>query len=432
MNRRLLVLAAMLLSLAARTLSAQELATDAERSYRQLRKSHDTQTQLLAERWYGAIKLQVWTDATGKFSTTAKYLEHDPDFAWVKLRIIQGSGDERVVREVTIPVSKLSKVCQARVRRIGVLAEKVAAAVTEEEEQGSEVLDNGGEMSDDSSGGRNRSDAGLAGLDAEQVQAEGRDPRATSDPRQSRDPRQARDPRTYLPAEGASGSESAVAPAGGGSTLPALRAPVPSDRVAALPAVSPASDPRSSASAPAGPAEPAEPGAPPNLPDSDPWRTDYYVFRANFTVGADGTISVNEPWPGMVRMQELSVRAKHNYDQLVGRAARMTPTSFLEMPELGEVGEFMWEATVAQPVGAEAAWTEVLGLPPLPEPLKIEFRLDNERGAGPWQQLAVGDRVRFVGRLIGFAGHNVWVAAIRFPADQPASPAAPSRDPRRR
>jgi len=37
-----------------------------------------------------------------------------------------------------------------------------------------------------------------------------------------------------------------------------------------------------------------------------------------------------------------------------------------------------------------------------------------------------------VGRLIGFAGHNVWVAAIRFPADQPASPAAPSRDPRRR
>jgi hypothetical protein len=107
----------------------------------------------------------------------------------------------------------------------------------------------------------------------------------------------------------------------------------------------------------------------------------------------------------------------------------MTPTSFLPMAELEEVGEFQWEATVAQPVGGEANWTDVLALPPLPEPLRIGLRLDDERGAGAWQQLQVGDRVRFIGRLIGFAGHTVWVAAIRFPdPSQSAAPALPASD----
>jgi hypothetical protein len=128
-------------------------------------------------------------------------------------------------------------------------------------------------------------------------------------------------------------------------------------------------------------------------------------------------------------MQELTIRAKSDYEQLVGRAASMTPTSFLPMAELAEVGEFEWEATLAQPVGGEANWTDVLSLPPLPAPLRIEFRLDNERGSGAWQHLQVGDRVRFIGRLIGFAGDTVWVAAIRFPdPSQPAATTPPASD----
>ena len=194
------------------------------------------------------------------------------------------------------------------------------------------------------------------------------------------------------------------------------------------------------AAAPVEPAAPVQAASPPNFPDNDPWRTDYEIFRANFVGGRDGVISAVEQWPGVVRMQELSIQAKNSYDQLVGRAGGMTPTSFLPMAELEEVGEFEWEATVAQPVANDAAWTEVLSLPPLPEPLKIELRLDEERGAGQWQQLQVGDRVRFIGRLIGFAGESVWVAAIRFPdPSQPAAipqPAAteqsPSEDPRGR
>jgi hypothetical protein len=187
MNRRLLAVAAMILSLAAQTMSAQELATDAERSYRELRKSHDTKSQLLGERWYGAIKLQEWTDASGKFKTTAKYLEHDPELTWVKLRVIDGSGDQRVVKELTIPLEKLSKACQLRVRRISVLSDKVAAAVEAEKDiektgVGDDAGNDGhvGDMSDDRAvadgppdrrGGRA---AGLAGMDAEEAVADGR------------------------------------------------------------------------------------------------------------------------------------------------------------------------------------------------------------------------------------------------------------------
>jgi len=178
----MLILAAIVIGWAVQNASAQGLATDAERSYRDLRKSHDTKSQLLAERWYGAVKLQQWTDATGRFKTTAKYLEHDPDLAWVKLRVIEGSGDQRIVKEVTIPLEKLSKACQSRVRRISVLSEKVAAAIeAEKDAEKSDALDEGhaGEMTAssasageqrDGSGGRA---AGLAGIDADEVRAEG-------------------------------------------------------------------------------------------------------------------------------------------------------------------------------------------------------------------------------------------------------------------
>ena len=50
----------------------------------------------------------------------------------------QGTGDKRVVKDVTIPLEKLSKVCQARVRQISVLSEKVAEAAAAEKEKAKE------------------------------------------------------------------------------------------------------------------------------------------------------------------------------------------------------------------------------------------------------------------------------------------------------
>jgi len=120
------------LSLAALAV-AVERTTDADRSYRAIRDSSDAATQALAQRWYSLVRLQDWTDATGRFKTRAKYVEHDSELAWVKLRVIQGSSDQRVVKDIQVPVEKLSPICQSRVRQIAFLSEKVSAAVAEEQ-----------------------------------------------------------------------------------------------------------------------------------------------------------------------------------------------------------------------------------------------------------------------------------------------------------
>jgi hypothetical protein len=131
MATRILLVAAIVAACAHSLAVAQEVATDAERTYGELRSAKDARTRLLGERWSNLIRLQEWNDATGKFATTAKYVEHDPELQWVKLRMIKGTGANRVVKDVTIPVAKLSKTCQSRVRQISVLREKVATAAIE-------------------------------------------------------------------------------------------------------------------------------------------------------------------------------------------------------------------------------------------------------------------------------------------------------------
>ena len=131
MATRNLLAVALVVACAHSVAFAQQVATDAERTYRELRSAKDARTRLLAERWNNLVRLQEWNDATGKFTVTAKYLEHDPDLAWVKLRMIKGTGANRVVKDLQIPVAKLSKTCQSRVRQISVLSDKVAAAAVE-------------------------------------------------------------------------------------------------------------------------------------------------------------------------------------------------------------------------------------------------------------------------------------------------------------
>jgi hypothetical protein len=195
MIRRWLAIAALFLPTAMAATAPVPMATDAERTWREVRNSDDVRTKLMAARWYGAIKLQEWGDASGKFKTNAKYVEHDPNLAWVKLRVIQGVGDQRVVKDVTIPLEKLSKACQARVRTIGVLSEKIAEALAEEQEAEAEGDTNGGgrgeemtegvsiegEMPAEPRDGRGGRDGGLAGMDPREIMA-GRDPRDGREP----------------------------------------------------------------------------------------------------------------------------------------------------------------------------------------------------------------------------------------------------------
>lgn len=180
MLRRSLVVSLFLLVgvISSPLLCAQEITTDAERSWRELRSSQDVKRKLLANRWHNVVRQQEWSDKTGKFKTSAKYVAHDPQLAWVKLRVIQGTGSKRVVKDVQIPLEKLSKSCQARVRQIATLSERMAAALEAEKKAKEEKKDGspevGRESTEESRGGVDELDGGRPGMDDARTLSEAR------------------------------------------------------------------------------------------------------------------------------------------------------------------------------------------------------------------------------------------------------------------
>jgi hypothetical protein len=147
----------------------------------------------------------------------------------------------------------------------------------------------------------------------------------------------------------------------------------------------------------------------PYFPDTDPWRTDYEEFRTAFEKDPDtGTIATPKRWPGVLNLQLFTPPAYFAADP-----ASIDTTTFVEVPRLAEIGDFQWQGNIVQSPSAEANWAEVLGLAPLPEPLKLELRLQGGGRDGVWQQLNSREPVRFVGRFIGYRGPYTWVAEIR-------------------
>ncbi len=94
-------------------------------TYLDLRRSEDRTTQMIAERYFGLVKLQEWSDSKGQSKVMAKYVAHDPAMKWVKIEAVRGSGANRVVKEIQVPVEKLSKTSQSRVRQIDTLQKKL-------------------------------------------------------------------------------------------------------------------------------------------------------------------------------------------------------------------------------------------------------------------------------------------------------------------
>src|SRR5688572_15411918 len=107
------------------TAAATDEPTSEELTYFDLRRSRDHATKQFADRYFNLVKPQEWTSLNGKSKIIAKYVEHDPDLAWVKLATFRGAGANRTTREVTVEVAKLNKTCQSRVRQISVLQAKM-------------------------------------------------------------------------------------------------------------------------------------------------------------------------------------------------------------------------------------------------------------------------------------------------------------------
>ena len=404
-------------------------ATPAEKSYLLLRSSKDTKTQLLAKRWYGLIQLQEWTDATGKFQSTAKYLEQDDKQGTVKLRVIKGSGKDQVITDRTISVDKLNKECQSRVKQIAFLAEKVDEA--EKAEADKAAPKEGQEKMGGMAGPPGAERGGRGGMSPAQP-ADGGGPPSRGKPGRSdsKDRGKTASEAKDRPQDGAAGDPSVPqrTPPGAEPTaaLPAASAP--------LPVVAAAADTRPAAALDAAAAQPADSAAasapkadkpaaprpvqPANLPDQKPWRTSFEAFRGNLTAQR-GRSSWELGWG------ELDALKQANDKTVAQEAAAADPNASLSAAELDVLGEVTWEASLVQQPDEQTDWSKALGLT-LPEPFKLVCKLDNDRGPGDWHRFFPGDRVKFIGRFTGFGGGDDFGAvghiqmAIRFPDDAPS------------
>jgi hypothetical protein len=129
-----LCLAILLGAIPSSTAQAQELQNNdpnaapppgVEKFYWDLSKSRDGATRSLADRYLNTTKTQEWSDLSGKFKTFARYVKHDPGLATVTIEISKGRGADKTTDQKTIPVDKLSKSCQSRVRQIDAMQKKL-------------------------------------------------------------------------------------------------------------------------------------------------------------------------------------------------------------------------------------------------------------------------------------------------------------------
>jgi hypothetical protein len=96
-----------------------------DKFYFELYKSKDNSIHVTAERYIALVKVQEWSDSTGKYKPVAHYVKHAPDLSTVTIAIMKGTGADRSSDEKTVPVDKLSKTCQVRVKQIDLLQKKL-------------------------------------------------------------------------------------------------------------------------------------------------------------------------------------------------------------------------------------------------------------------------------------------------------------------
>lgn len=99
-----------------------------EKFYWDLTKSEDRALKAMAERYVNLVKVQEWSDLSGKFKAVAHYVKHDPSLTTVTIRVMKGKGADRSSDEKTVPVDKLSKTCQSRVKQIDTMQKKLKEA----------------------------------------------------------------------------------------------------------------------------------------------------------------------------------------------------------------------------------------------------------------------------------------------------------------
>ena len=140
----------------------------------------DRALKSMAERYVNLVKVQEWSDLSGKFRTVAQYVKHDPNFTTVTIESVKGRGAERTTKEVTVPVDKLSKTCQSRVRQIDTMQKKIKemakakpgeTALSRRLRRNSRRSTRRSAWAGGRAGGTNAADTGSAGARPERIRA---------------------------------------------------------------------------------------------------------------------------------------------------------------------------------------------------------------------------------------------------------------------
>lgn len=96
-----------------------------DKYYWDLAKSEDRVLRSHVDRYVGLVKIQEWSDQSGKFKAIGHYVKHDPQLKTVTIKVFRGRGADRTSEDKTVPVEKLSAQCQSRVKQIDIAQKKI-------------------------------------------------------------------------------------------------------------------------------------------------------------------------------------------------------------------------------------------------------------------------------------------------------------------
>jgi hypothetical protein len=386
-------------------LSATTQPSQEERTYFELRRSDDRLTRQIAERYFNLVKLQEWSDATGKFKTNAKYVSHTPDQRMVTLSMVPRRGASPIVKE--IPVERLSRTCQSRVKQIATLQKRLDERAADADPGGP-----GAPMTDE------------RGVDPRGPEFSGIDQPAGANPISAEfggEPVSAASSLPPSPVEG----ESEPDPLGFGELPPA-----PAANAAAFDVIVPAAEANAADPPPvdrltipgATPAGTVGPRDEFELGEGDPvqWQKSYADFRENFLVDAS---SGHVDWKNLDALRIMGEAAAPGITGPEAEAAQQRAASLA-----ASLGEVRWEATFLAMQPAEGHVLILFDVPPLPMPIQIEFWLEqrDRATAAEWPQFSRGDRVSFTGRL-AMNGPTAIVVNVRDPKLVQGAPSKPNR-----
>lgn len=344
---------------------------DVEKAFTDLRDSENRTTQRFAERYLNLVRQQEWSNDSGSSKVLAKYLSHDPNLKWVKLGVVRGTGKDKSTREVTVPIDKLNKTCQSRVKQIATLQAKLAELQAAERESGTvggEVGEYGGERGEAAPRERR---GGYSGYDAPGSEA------APSE--------QPTEPPAAGPTTGDTGANDPD-PLGFGELAnePPLEA---SGDYGGVP---------SGAAGTSGAGLSVYGGGEARVTpyDRSQWSTSYNGFHANFTsTASDGGVASID-WGSLADLREMNDAAA---EHVRNSAADPYRSKISEIAE--RLGEVRWQGMFMGAEPQEAGGAVIrLNYQPLPEPLTIRFIAD-ESEASRFSEVQRGQIVEFVGRF---------------------------------